>query len=1241
MSKSNLCSNKTKLPRFLYAFWIVLFVAVYSPAERLPLKLYTSADGLASGSVFRVDRDSRGFLWFSTRDGLSRFDGQEFVNYRLGDQTNAPTFNTTLETRDGSFWISASDGLYRIKPDESEKTAPAAENGNESELYQNINAERVWENAPAVLFEDSRGRIWGGSTELSLIAENGEIKLQHFDLGAIARDKRGASVSTIFEGRDGSLWAGCDTGAIRILPDNRRILYPIRRLTDYDETRSIVEDKTGRIWIGHSTGVFVFQPESLVELQNASDMSVRTSETEERMLSKTENVVLPESPGKCIRLMFPEHTKTDGEGARQTASISRIFKSSDEKIWVPAGGSLFVFDGGNCRRYSDSNGFNGTVTDINEDAGGDIWLATEGGALRFNRAGLTSYGVVEGLTDPRVHSIYETPNGDLFVVHGDWRISRITENGIESTRLNVPDGDRFLWTSTVAFLDSYRNNWWAFSANGLYRFVAAQNIAALGAEKPSNIFGQKDGLASNALYAAFADSRGNLWFSSRNIGTAAQSGLARFVPETGEWRFFNAADGFPTAGGARSFAEDKQGNIWCGFYGGGLARFDGERLIDYSKQENFPQGAVLGLYFDQKNRLWFASTRDGLNLVENPSAEVLHFKRYTTEQGLASNQIRALTGDLRGNIYVGTVRGVDRINPDTGAVRHYSPADGLASDAITTVFADSRGRIWFGTPNGLSKLESSNESSIVKDAPQILINNLQIAGVNRRVSIFGRREIGEIKLVSSENNLSIGFLSVGENLRYQYKLEGNGSNEKDWSRPTTERTVNFAGLAPGDYEFSVRALDAENRTSERPAQILFSIAQPFWKTWEFIGAIVFVSALGVFLLDRFRVSKTRQVENALAKSLASERVARESETRFRTLANTASDAIITIDAESRIVFVNEAIEKVFGWKPDELIGENLEILMPKSFHRKHHAGIARYIATGKKNIAWDGIELIGRRKSGATVPIEISFGEFDLDGRHYFTGVARDISERKRHEYAIQSAREDRFRELQKVRTRIATDLHDDIGSSLTQIAVLSEVARSHSVKDEVKAPLERLSEVSNELVDAMADIVWAINPKKDSWRELVRRMRRFASDVLSSSEIEFELETPETDQNIQLGANIRREVFSIFKECVNNIVRHSGASFVEIEFEVIVGVVRLKIVDNGRGFDAAHVLDDNFTPEKGGNGLNNIRRRVADLNGNCEINSSSKGTIVEISIPLHKEHESISLAIYVDSDDAKRNKLY
>ena len=222
--------------------------------------------------------------------------------------------------------------------------------------------------------------------------------------------------------------------------------------------------------------------------------------------------------------------------------------------------------------------------------------------------------------------------------------------------------------------------------------------------------------------------------------------------------------------------------------------------------------------------------------------------------------------------------------------------------------------------------------------------------------------------------------------------------------------------------------------------------------------------------------------------------------------------------------------------------------------------------------------------------------------------------------------REKRLAELERVRTRIATDLHDDIGSSLTQIAVLSEVARNQAAainSETVSRPLESIKEVSGELVEAMSDVVWAINPNKDNLRDLVQRMRRFAYDVCAGSGIHFELDAPPTEEITPLGANVRREVFAIFKESINNAAKYSKCENIAARFRIENDTLFLEIKDDGRGFDAEEILSDDFSPEKGGNGLVNMRRRASELGGNCRIFSNiGGGTHIFLEVPLEEVEE-------------------
>jgi signal transduction histidine kinase len=201
--------------------------------------------------------------------------------------------------------------------------------------------------------------------------------------------------------------------------------------------------------------------------------------------------------------------------------------------------------------------------------------------------------------------------------------------------------------------------------------------------------------------------------------------------------------------------------------------------------------------------------------------------------------------------------------------------------------------------------------------------------------------------------------------------------------------------------------------------------------------------------------------------------------------------------------------------------------------------------------------------------------------------------------------------EIERVRLRIAVDLHDDIGASLSRIAILSEVARRQASGggSNVDGPLARIAATSREVVDAMNDIVWAIDPHRDSLDDLTRRMRRFASDVLASRGIALHFVVPSDGLAQRLGHDVRRQLLLVLKESVTNIGRHAGCSETFIELHASSDALTLLVRDNGRGFDA--------TTAESGHGLASMRRRVAGLGGTIEIRSSpGAGTEIVATVP-------------------------
>ena len=145
----------------------------------------------------------------------------------------------------------------------------------------------------------------------------------------------------------------------------------------------------------------------------------------------------------------------------------------------------------------------------------------------------------------------------------------------------------------------------------------------------------------------------------------------------------------------------------------------------------------------------------------------------------------------------------------------------------------------------------------------------------------------------------------------------------------------------------------------------------------------------------------------------------------RVIAETASDAIITIDDQSTILFVNRATEKIFKYTRDELLGQSLTMLMPDYLRHVHRAGLQRYLSTGQRHIGWEAVQLPGLRKDGSVVPLELSFGEFVEDGKHFFTGIARDITDRKQAQDALEH-NEEYLRSLIENANDIITVLNRD-----------------------------------------------------------------------------------------------------------------------------------------------------------------------------------------------------------------------
>jgi len=196
---------------------------------------------------------------------------------------------------------------------------------------------------------------------------------------------------------------------------------------------------------------------------------------------------------------------------------------------------------------------------------------------------------------------------------------------------------------------------------------------------------------------------------------------------------------------------------------------------------------------------------------------------------------------------------------------------------------------------------------------------------------------------------------------------------------------------------------------------------------------------------------------------------------------------------------------------------------------------------------------------------------------------------------------------IERLRTSIATDLHDDIGASLTQISILSELARRGAAPQ----VLSEIAGMARGVVEEMSDIVWAVNPRHDHADALAHRMRRFASDTLGGADIDARFDTHRLPPESIIPLEARRPLYLVFKEAVNNVARHSGAEHAAIRLELAHGALALTVEDDGRGFET----EKTYT----GEGLISIARRMKSLGGTArwECNNGG-GTRFTATLPLH-----------------------
>jgi signal transduction histidine kinase/ligand-binding sensor domain-containing protein len=824
---------------FLLAFFLFIFFIGQSQRQPIKFEYIGTSLGLSQSNVICILQDSRGFMWFGTRDGLNKYDGYKFTVYKNDISDSASISHNTVqditEDKDGNIWIATWGGGLNKFDRRKEKFI--------RQKFSLRNFSGIRKDYINKLFFDSEGKLWIGTENDGLYTLDIKTSsIQHFTHDEINSSSLSSNqVKDIVEDGRHNLWFGTGGGGVEMYDRQTKSFRHFRHdpmdstsIASDDDWELFIDSKD-RLWIGtRGEGMEQFDRtnEEFIHYRNVSGNTNIIQSNVIKVINEDErgNLWIGTENGGLSVLnnetnSFDNYTRDDADNTSiNNNSIWSILRDAKGSMWIgTASGGINVVnrDAGKFIHHRHTSSplslSNNSVLSIFEDSDMNLWVGTDGGGVNlFNRSSGTFTHI---LHDPK------NPNS-----LGGNHILDIIE-----------DSEKNLWIGT-----------WAA---GVTVYNRLKNTFRHYKYDPVN----PNGISSPNIWTVFEDSHKNIW-----LGTYS-AGISRYDP---------AKDGFihyrSDAGNAASlgnntvnfFFEDSKKNLWVGTNGSGLDLFDklNQNFIHHAHDDNRNSISNDNIYCvaeDRDGNLWIG-TDLGLNRMDKDG----HFTSYFMKDGLPSNTITGILIDKKGILWVSTFNGMSRFNPITKTFVNFGTNDGLQSREfkMNSCFMSRSGKMYFGGINGFNEFIPDELREKKFDPPLVFTDfqafNKQVPISEDKNSILKQSiaDTRELVLPYSQSVISFEFAALNytaaEKKQYAYILDGFDS---DWNYIGTRHAATYTNLNPGVYTLRVRKLNNEGNWSVSTATLKLTITPPYWMTWWFRVGIIVLVAGTVVLFYRFRV----------------------------------------------------------------------------------------------------------------------------------------------------------------------------------------------------------------------------------------------------------------------------------------------------------------------------------------------------------------------------------------------------
>ncbi len=827
------------------ALFAALAFAPAAPAQEQRFGRLTRADGLINSNVSSIVQDSRGFLWFGTKGGLTRYDGYSFVDYQndpfSADSLSHNLVQTLYLDVDDVLWVGTYGGLNRFDTRTRRFVRYVHDDQDPGSLSNNV---------VTAIQRTRDGRLWVGTLDgLNVLDEATGAFRRYRDEDAPVGGLRNDTVRALLETKDGTLWLGTYGGLARYDAEGDAFTFfrhdpENPRSIPSDFILDLAEDAYGYLWLACWNG-------GLTRF-NRVDQSARTWSFPDNRLYALETgvpgVVYAGSWGSGLYELDSyldrttiHRTAADAPFALTHDLIYSLFRDRSGLLWVGTqGGGLNKLD-----RSRDSLALYrhkppdpaslapGTVSAVLEDRRGRLWVGSSSGGLSRLDPGASGFiRYAHDRTDPgslsnnTVNAIAEDPAGLIWVA---------TNEGLN--RLDPRQG-RFT------------------------RFTGGE--------------GQQGPLADLTVYALTIDRQGRHWYGY------FRKGLERYDPATGERKRYQYDPGDPgsLSDNLVNFVNiDAQDRVWVGTNGGlNLLVPETDSFVRYRHQvgnpASLPSDGLRCMLQDSRGRLWFGTASGGLSRLDLAAGTFVNlFKR----DGLSDNTVTGLQEDDRGRLWIGTNYGLNCYDPETGVFRQLELMDGLQGHEFSGAgFKNSRGELYFGGTDGLNKVVDV-DLRVNSHIPPVRITSLKVFDRELELGIDAA-DVEELRLSHEENFISIeyaalDFVNPGAN-RYRYMLEG---FDKDWIEAGGRRYASYTNLPGGRYEFRVTASNNNDVWNEEGVRLSLLISPSFWVT---PAALILYGVLTIALMALVARWGANKQQLKLSRAELAERVRMEQETRL-------------------------------------------------------------------------------------------------------------------------------------------------------------------------------------------------------------------------------------------------------------------------------------------------------------------------------------------------------------------------